>query len=84
MPNETPVPLVSYRKAELQILRGNGKGKLKQYHRVYDYDVYNDLGNPHTSGHLARQVLGGSDTHPYPRRGRTGRKPTIEGCTFTS
>ncbi|QCE02438.1 lipoxygenase [Vigna unguiculata] len=80
VPSETPVALVSYREAELQSLRGNGKGKLRQYHRVYDYDVYNDLGNPDSNEDLGRPVLGGSVTYPYPRRGRTGRKPTKKDC----
>lgn len=84
VPSETPVALVSYREEELQILKGNGKGKLRQWHRVYDYDVYNDLGNPDSNEDLARPVLGGSVTYPYPRRGRTGRKPTKKGFTFTS
>ncbi|KOM26945.1 hypothetical protein LR48_Vigan346s002700 [Vigna angularis] len=80
VPSETPVALVSYREAELQILKGNGKGKLRQWHRVYDYDVYNDLGNPDCNEDLARPVLGGSVTYPYPRRGRTGRKSTKKDC----
>lgn len=50
--------------------------------RIYDYQAYNDLGNPQKSPDLARPVLGG-DTFPFPRRLRTGR-PLIEGTPYES
>ncbi|KAI5422523.1 linoleate 9S-lipoxygenase [Lathyrus oleraceus] len=76
LPSETPAPLVFYRREELKTLRGDGTRERKEWERIYDYDVYNDLGAPDKKATLARPVLGGSSTLPYPRRGRTGRKPT--------
>ncbi|XP_058750359.1 linoleate 9S-lipoxygenase-like [Vicia villosa] len=76
LPSETPAPLVYYRQEELKTLRGFGTGERKEWERIYDYDVYNDLGAPDKKATLARPVLGGSNALPYPRRGRTGRKPT--------
>ncbi|XWS39321.1 hypothetical protein CRYUN_Cryun18bG0041600 [Craigia yunnanensis] len=75
LPCQTPEPLRKYREEELVNLRGNGKGKLREWDRVYDYDCYNDLGMPEKGQKFARQVLGRSQECPYPRRGRTGRKP---------
>ncbi|OIW11835.1 hypothetical protein TanjilG_14647 [Lupinus angustifolius] len=76
LPSETPAALVKYREEELKTLRGNGKGERKEWERIYDYDVYNDLGKPDSGEKYARPILGGSSTHPYPRRVRTGRRPT--------
>jgi lipoxygenase len=68
---------------ELKILRGNGQGERKTFERVYDYDVYNDLGNPNSSADLKRPVLGGKQ-HPYPRRCRTGRLRTETGAILNA
>ncbi|XP_062079850.1 linoleate 9S-lipoxygenase 6-like [Humulus lupulus] len=75
IPSETPQTLLPYRKSELKYLKGNGLGERKEWDRIYDYDVYNDLGEPDTPN-LARPTLGGNSEFPYPRRGRTGRPPT--------
>ncbi|KAL5995111.1 hypothetical protein ACLOJK_025169 [Asimina triloba] len=75
LPSETPEGLKQLREQELRELRGNGKGERKLSDRIYDYDSYNDLGNPDKGSDLARPILG-SKAIPYPRRCRTGRPPT--------
>jgi len=73
LPSQTPEALESLRQEELVNLRGNGRGVRKEWERIYDYDRYNDLGDPGKGENHVRPVLGGSKTYPYPRRGRTGR-----------
>ncbi|KAL6874154.1 hypothetical protein ACP4OV_014236 [Aristida adscensionis] len=75
LPSQTPKRLESLRKKELHAVRGDGHGTRKKIDRIYDYDVYNDLGDPDNDPKTARPVLGGSDKYPYPRRCRTGRDP---------
>ncbi|KAF7849070.1 hypothetical protein BT93_L1273 [Corymbia citriodora subsp. variegata] len=72
LPEETPSGLRRLRQEELAILRGNGQGERKSFERVYDYNVYNDLGNPDSGADKKRPVLGGKEL-PYPRRCQTGR-----------
>ena len=52
----------------------NRFAKRERTDRIYDYDVYNDLGDPAKSKDLLRNTLGGKD-FPFPRRLRTGRPP---------
>ncbi|KAK6937073.1 Lipoxygenase, C-terminal [Dillenia turbinata] len=75
LPSQTPSGLKKYREKELESLRGNGEGERQKADRIYDYDTYNDLGNPDSSADLKRPVLGGNKEFPYPRRCRTGRPP---------
>ncbi|KAL6585204.1 hypothetical protein OROMI_004493 [Orobanche minor] len=75
LPNETPAGLRALREKELRELRGDGKGERKLSDRIYDFDVYNDLGNPDRGIDFARPIHGGNKT-PYPRRCRTGRPPS--------
>jgi len=78
-----PPALIKLRNEELISLRGEYGGMAetvrKEWDRVYDYDFYNDLGDPDKNVELSRPVLGGSQDFPYPRRGRTGRPPTKTG-----
>ena len=78
MPHETPAGLKDLRQEELETLRGNGQGERKDHERIYDYDVYNDLGDCDKSMDLNRPILGGGE-FLYPRRCRTGRPPAKNG-----
>ncbi|XP_022842625.1 linoleate 13S-lipoxygenase 3-1, chloroplastic-like [Olea europaea var. sylvestris] len=75
LPNETPAGLKALRERELRDLRGDGQGERKLSDRIYDFDIYNDLGNPDKGIDFVRPTLGGENI-PYPRRCRTGRPPT--------
>ncbi|KGN54489.2 linoleate 13S-lipoxygenase 2-1, chloroplastic [Cucumis sativus] len=72
LPSNTPEGLKRLREEELKVLQGDGVGKRENHERIYDYDVYNDLGDPDRDLALKRPVLGGKQ-FPYPRRCRTGR-----------
>ncbi|CAL1409500.1 unnamed protein product [Linum trigynum] len=82
LPSETPAGLTKYREEELILLRGNGEGQRERGERIYDYEVYDDLGNLDGNPDLVRPVLGGKD-RPYPRRVRTGRPRPESGTYFT-
>ncbi|KAG7586152.1 Lipoxygenase C-terminal domain superfamily [Arabidopsis thaliana x Arabidopsis arenosa] len=71
LPSETPDGIKELREKDLVSVRGDGKGERKPHERIYDYDVYNDLGDPRKKERV-RPVLGVPET-PYPRRCRTGR-----------
>ena len=71
--NQTPEALRKYREEELDNLRGDGTGERKEWDRIYDYDVYNDLGYLDSDEKDDHPILGGT-LYPYPRRVRTGRK----------
>ncbi|XP_027918536.1 linoleate 13S-lipoxygenase 3-1, chloroplastic-like [Vigna unguiculata] len=64
LPSETPIGVKELREKEMVKLRGDGKGRRVPSDRIYDYDLYNDLG--HSKSH--RPTL-----NPYPTRCRTGR-----------
>ncbi|PHT59204.1 Linoleate 13S-lipoxygenase 2-1, chloroplastic [Capsicum baccatum] len=72
LPSQTPSGVKRLREGELVTVRGDGVGVRKQFDRIYDYDVYNDLGDPDANDDCKRPVLGGKEL-PYPRRCRTGR-----------
>ncbi|KAK9137304.1 hypothetical protein Sjap_007898 [Stephania japonica] len=59
LPCNTPEPLRKYREEELVILRGDGTGERKEWDRIYDYALYNDLGDPDKGPEQARPVLEG-------------------------
>ncbi|CAD6260741.1 unnamed protein product [Miscanthus lutarioriparius] len=79
LPAETPPGLQELRRQELSDLRGEGSdaGERRITDRVWEYDVYNDLGNPDKGAEFARPILGGEQQLPYPRRMRTGRPKTF-------
>ncbi|XP_028752637.1 lipoxygenase 3, chloroplastic-like [Neltuma alba] len=77
LPWETPGGLRKLRKQELRQTRGDGKGMRKHGDRIYDYDLYNDLGNPDKTRVGSRPIFGGHHQFPYPRRCRTGRNPCV-------
>ncbi|XP_057548300.1 linoleate 13S-lipoxygenase 3-1, chloroplastic-like [Amaranthus tricolor] len=83
LPHNTPPGLKALREKELKELRGNGIGERKMSDRIYDYDIYNDLGNPDKGSEYVRPILGG-ETIPYPRRCRTGRPPMETDMNYES
>ncbi|KAG6671246.1 hypothetical protein I3843_Q006300 [Carya illinoinensis] len=70
----TPVGLKELRDEELRELQGDGKGLRIPSNRAYDYDVYNDLGDPDQGIEYVRPTLG-DEKKPHPRRCCTGWPP---------
>ena len=80
----TPKALLPYRAADLEVTQGlrTSLGQdgaeppvppFQSWHRVYQYDVYNDLGGDPEKEGYQRPTLGG-DGLPYPRRIKTGER----------
>ncbi|KAG0628128.1 hypothetical protein M758_1G003100 [Ceratodon purpureus] len=84
LPDDTPAPLRDLREKELRLLRGDGSGVREPSDRIFDYDIYNDLGNPDKDHKLERPNLGGNEEYPYPRRCRTGRPPSKTSPEYES
>lgn len=80
VPQDTPAGLKELREQELAQIRGDGTGERKEADRIYDYDLYNDLGDSDRHESFKRPVLGNSDEFPYPRRMRTGRQRSETGA----
>uniref|UniRef100_A0A3Q7I3D4 Lipoxygenase domain-containing protein n=1 Tax=Solanum lycopersicum TaxID=4081 RepID=A0A3Q7I3D4_SOLLC len=81
LPSQTPNGLLQLRKQELDTLRGDGiEGRIREWHRAYGYDFYNDLGDPQRG---EGPILGGSIHYPYPRRGKTGEPHIDSGKKFS-
>nr|XP_043612882.1 linoleate 13S-lipoxygenase 2-1, chloroplastic-like [Erigeron canadensis] len=78
LPSQTPSGIKHLREKDLSSLRGDDvsdDGPRKKHDRIYDYDTYNDLGDPDKKPEFGRPVLGTKDL-PYPRRCKTGRGRT--------
>ncbi|MCD7466629.1 hypothetical protein HAX54_003476 [Datura stramonium] len=73
LPSQTPSGVKSLREKELVTLRGDGLGERKEFERIYDYDDYNDIGDPDGNGGDGKRPVLGGKIFPYPRRCRTGR-----------
>ncbi|KAJ8436493.1 LOW QUALITY PROTEIN: hypothetical protein Cgig2_000478 [Carnegiea gigantea] len=58
LPSQTPSGLKQRRQRELDNLRGHGTGERKPSDRIYDYDTYNDLGDPDSNPDLKRLSWG--------------------------
>lgn len=71
LPKDVPPAILALQIAELEHIRTKDGKTRSGNDRIYDYDVYNDLGQP--EGALRREPLGGTEERPYPRRLRTGR-----------
>ena len=71
LPSETPAGIKELREKDLKSVRGNGEGERKPHERIYDYDIYNDIGDPRKKDRV-RPILGVPE-RPYPRRCRSGR-----------
>jgi hypothetical protein len=82
LPSDTPEGMVVLRELELINMQGDGTGERKEADRIYDYALYNDLGDSDCHESMKRPVLGGSQELPYPRRLRTGRPPSTTGNDF--
>ncbi|CAH8382771.1 unnamed protein product [Eruca vesicaria subsp. sativa] len=81
IPSHTPAGIKELREKDLTSVRGNGKGERKPHERIYDYDIYNDIGDPRKKDRV-RPILGVPE-RPYPRRCRSGR-PLLPDTPFES
>ncbi|KAI4965989.1 hypothetical protein ZWY2020_047244, partial [Hordeum vulgare] len=75
LPGDANRVFFSNKEKVLRDLRGDGTGVRKISDQIYDYAMYNDLGNPDRGKEFIRPILGGEKI-PYPRRCRTDRPPT--------